>query len=184
MGEKGRAEKGSVLQKIKKQKQRKTEGRAEAAEQWEYHNAIKGICCKAFLFLLSLWGTRLWEKRKERKDKEVLLDYFQSQNLVTEKPLAPQAVSSLAAWKAPTPRHPQTVLQAARAPARHWPWWILILSPFSPTPGLLCKLSTNQQISEKSLSKKRESEANSNLEVPPHWKMRPLHQSSSFESIT
>lgn len=35
-------------------------------------------------------------KVKERKDKEVLLDYFQSQKSVTEKALAPQAVSSLA----------------------------------------------------------------------------------------
>ena len=39
---------------------------------------------------------------KERKDKEALLDYFQRQNVVTEKAGALQAVSSLAECS----RHP------------------------------------------------------------------------------
>lgn len=54
---------------------------------------------------------------KERKDKEVLLDYFQRQNLVTEKAGALPAVSSLAECSghpapAPASLHTAAQLQA------------------------------------------------------------------------
>lgn len=146
------------IKKNKRQENKRREGR-EAAEQWEYHNAIKGICCKAFLFLPSLWGIRLWEKWKERKDKEVLLDYFQSQKSVTEKALAPQAVSSLAAHQRqsrlgarlrtrntaarghlpPTPRETgrwdlAKTPKDTRSFLSNCPWLILALLPSFPSP--------------------------------------------------
>ena len=102
---------------------------------------------------------------KERKDKEVLLDYFQRQNLVTEKAGALPAGSSLAeciGHPAPAPAMLHTAAQlqgASHRPLSECGWWIYVdLHPTSllSFPKRSLQLSTKQRLSEDNWSKREE----------------------------
>lgn len=60
--------------------------RVRAADQAKYHNAPKGTCCKARLFLLPRCGARLWGSGKEKVRRVTGLPAcLKSQDSVTEK---------------------------------------------------------------------------------------------------